>query len=915
MRTVENQHKHLFRRGVLIAAAGACCSVASAAPLTFEWNAPGDGAWSTAANWNPIAVPTLDVDTAVIGGALPVTVDVVGVNASIGFFRLNNPAAEIRVRSGRTFSIGQDATLNGTMTIGEEHPTDLSITRLGTLFNSTVSGTGQVVLRGSPADVTRTYVQSPGGRVTTWGKDIEIRGTGSLLGAHRILGTVLADNPGGAIECRGGSVDGFGSGKFIADGGILRLFQSAATDATLEARNNGRIELSAPSSGGSATIELLKRCTVRGKVRSISNTTKILDTDFDGTLEVMPGTGVTFGNYTKPTWLTANVQPAVGAARSILAFATGTPPGGGEIVLNAQSLPAQSVLQIDQMDFGNAWNVRGQGLISGSLSLVGTILADRPTGSSLAFEHGTVTGGTIEARSGTVEFLELSNLQNVHLLATQGGQFRVTDSASNYPSKWTNVLSDSPVTVTAGAELTLDGATINGALRNDFGEVHLSGASSTVNGDVELLTLPPNRAGRLTIASGTILLGAGEIVMRSNATQSGSSIAPGGTTLPASRTVRGAGSFFGSMIFLGKIIAEGPNSLPIWLGGGVFDGASQGTIEITSAGGLNLSAPYENVTLKNTQITALDGAPPVRIGLNDQASNGSVRITLSSVDMDAEAIVSQRATELNNSVFRRRCEFPGPSEAFITGTCHFDGGIVIRKPATGNSAVLLIYEPTSTFSAIVFANRVPGETAGTLSIEHDDAIVSTIRGTGTINDAHAIGGTLAPSDESTGSPVGVLTLFNGTPAFRADTIYEVDILSTLSYDRLESTNGAVCNGTLHVKTPADFYPPPSFNFHIIRGSSSGAFTTIIGPPGFITTMTYNKAGALARFEKICASDLNGDGRVDDADFLLFCAGYDLMLCTDPSMPEACPADLNRDREVDDTDFRTFVLAYAQMLCP
>jgi len=913
MRTAPSPLKS-FRVAARVAAAGACCSIASAAPVTFDWNAPAGGQWAIAANWNPVAIPALDIDTAIIGGALPVTVDVIGVNASIGFFRLNNPAAEIRVRSGRTFSIGQDATLNGTMTIGEEHPTDLSIARFGTLFNSNVTGIGQVVLRGSPADVTRTYVQSPGGRMTTWGSNIEIRGTGSLLGAHRILGTVLADNPGGAIECRGGSVDGFGSGTFIADGGILRLFQSPATDATLEARNNGRIELSAPSSIGSATIELLKRCTVRGPVRSILNHHQILDTDFDGSLEVMPGTGVSFGNYTKTTRLSATVQPAVGNARTTLAFATGTPPGGGEIVLNAQSLPSQSVLQVDQMQFGSAWNVRGQGLISGSITLVGTILADRPTGSSLGFELGTVSGGVIEARGGTVEFLEHSHLQNVNLLASQGGQFKVSRSAYNYPAKWTNVVTDSPVAVITGSELALDGSTINGKLTCDFGEIQLVGTASTVNGDVELLTSPPSRSGRLEIAAGTSLLGSGDIVMRAFAIDNGSSLVPSGTTLPASRTVRGAGMLFGGMTFLGKMIAEGPDAVPIHMRAGVFDGAGQGTIEITSAGGLALSAPFENVTLKNTRVTALDGAPAVRIGLNDQASNGSVRITLSSVDMDAEAIVSQRATELNNSVFRRRCEFPGPSEAFITGTCHFDGGIVIRKPATGDQAVVIVWEPATSFSEIVFANRVTGQSAGTLSIEHDDAIASIIRGTGTIYSPHAIGGTLAPSDESTGSPVGVLTLFTGAPSFRADTIYEVDILSTQSYDRIECSS-AVCNGTLRISASPDFYPPPSFNFHIIRGASTGAFASVFGPPGFITTMTYNKAGALARFEKLCGSDLNADGLVDDADFTIFCAGYDTMLCSDPSMPDNCPADLDRDRVVDDRDFRAFVLAYAQMVCP
>lgn len=65
----------------------------------------------------------------------------------------------------------------------------------------------------------------------------------------------------------------------------------------------------------------------------------------------------------------------------------------------------------------------------------------------------------------------------------------------------------------------------------------------------------------------------------------------------------------------------------------------------------------------------------------------------------------------------------------------------------------------------------------------------------------------------------------------------------------------------------------------------------------------------------CPGDLNDDGFVDDADFVLFAAAYDLLDCEDPSMPPGCPADLNGDGFVDDTDFVLFVAAYDQLLCP
>ncbi|MBX3388286.1 MAG: hypothetical protein KF691_02395 [Phycisphaeraceae bacterium] len=54
--------------------------------------------------------------------------------------------------------------------------------------------------------------------------------------------------------------------------------------------------------------------------------------------------------------------------------------------------------------------------------------------------------------------------------------------------------------------------------------------------------------------------------------------------------------------------------------------------------------------------------------------------------------------------------------------------------------------------------------------------------------------------------------------------------------------------------------------------------------------------------------------MDDADFILFSAQYDLMLCADPLMPDSCSADFNQDGFVDDADFVLFA-AYDALLCP
>ena len=64
----------------------------------------------------------------------------------------------------------------------------------------------------------------------------------------------------------------------------------------------------------------------------------------------------------------------------------------------------------------------------------------------------------------------------------------------------------------------------------------------------------------------------------------------------------------------------------------------------------------------------------------------------------------------------------------------------------------------------------------------------------------------------------------------------------------------------------------------------------------------------------CQADFNCDGGVDDADFVNFVQGYNILDCADPAMPSDCPADLNGDGIVEDADFTIFVAAYNAFGC-
>lgn len=116
-----------------------------------------------------------------------------------------------------------------------------------------------------------------------------------------------------------------------------------------------------------------------------------------------------------------------------------------------------------------------------------------------------------------------------------------------------------------------------------------------------------------------------------------------------------------------------------------------------------------------------------------------------------------------------------------------------------------------------------------------------------------------------------------------------------------------------------------------RNSKTGMlFRSISGavPPGtrqalVIVTMTreagtYNDGYAddlSLSLGAACPCDLNGDGMVEDSDFTIFVAAYNILDCADPAMTPGCPADFNGDALVDDSDFTVFVAAYDALLCP
>ncbi|MBS0189704.1 MAG: hypothetical protein U0573_08345 [Phycisphaerales bacterium] len=112
------------------------------------------------------------------------------------------------------------------------------------------------------------------------------------------------------------------------------------------------------------------------------------------------------------------------------------------------------------------------------------------------------------------------------------------------------------------------------------------------------------------------------------------------------------------------------------------------------------------------------------------------------------------------------------------------------------------------------------------------------------------------------------------------------------------------SGTLSRINEADQLVPVGNGFPRVYAITSD-------PAGNLYFAGYNTGEV---FRTGCPADLNGDGLVDDSDFTLFAAGYNLLDCADPAMPQLCPGDINRDALVDDADFVVFVAAYNDLIC-
>ncbi|MBN8596957.1 MAG: hypothetical protein J0L78_04710 [Planctomycetes bacterium] len=272
------------------------------------------------------------------------------------------------------------------------------------------------------------------------------------------------------------------------------------------------------------------------------------------------------------------------------------------------------------------------------------------------------------------------------------------------------------------------------------------------------------------------------------------------------------------------------------------------------------------------------------------------------------------------------------------GTLAIDPGIVltVQSPTFENNGTIILNTTASTgISRLLFNQSSTMNGTGTLLMNAGSdsgrarltttapAVLTlgpgqTVRGTGLFYANLISSGKLSPGAIdgaiSTLSPREPLTLTS-----QSQIVIDAVGISSNQYDKIASSEPMTIAGSVSLVISGGWAPTASctsVNFLsalTLTGKFDSYSVSAPPTPGKVWRLYYKPNGV--SFRLTCPADFNADCEIDDADFVGFASGYDLLLCSSPEMPQYCPADLNNDSFVDDADFVLFVAAYSQLVCP
>jgi hypothetical protein len=393
--------------------------------------------------------------------------------------------------------------------------TDASLTGLHFLTNSTISGTGSIVLRAaSAAELDSALFSAAPGVTVTNALGHTIRGKGRITAAMSNDGVIQADDPGAPIEIRS---------VMSNTGGI------GATNATLQLAGGASITGGTLASFGTGSVSVAP-----GEAATLASVIN------EGLINALPGAILRISGAGVENNSVVAINPTSGLVPARLRATSNTAlTGSGSLLLSANPANLDSAV-IDAppafvLTNGPAHTITGQGRILATIANEGVIQAG---GVGLALEIGspiTQTTGVLRTAQGRLALLSGAAITGgtIDQLPATIGRLTIDGAASI-----TNAASSAPIDVLAGRRLTINALTnnsdvfVNPTAAAGTTRVVAPGVQSLLgNGTVTLgATAQPETRARLEAGTGANLL-----------------------TFSSGQTLRGSGSVSGRVLFEGTI--------------------------------------------------------------------------------------------------------------------------------------------------------------------------------------------------------------------------------------------------------------------------------------------------------------------------------------------------------------------------
>ncbi|UYV13864.1 MAG: hypothetical protein NCW75_06140 [Phycisphaera sp.] len=858
---------------VVVAILAAVGTIATASAQDINWDNAAGGFWNDTANWNPMEVPNVPGESAIIGLPGSYAALIRSLNVNIDGLFITNPTATVGIGGTRDLRIsGPTATIDGTLVINDTGSASAARLLPG---NTTVAfdGSGEIVMN----DTTTTaagraqILDAFGGLSTIFGSDLTVRGSGQFNTNATINGLLLADAPGFELAILG--TPKTNNGVFRVDNdGVMRLSVPViqGPGGRIEVVD-GRLNLRSTISGGEidSTGGIFEIATGNGVFDNIERVTG--DIAIENTRDLQVAGGLTIDG-------TIVVNREMGASASRLLFTTsGTLDGDATIVMNDTSTTAAGRAQfIDAaggltITLADTVLVRGSGQMNSNLINNGVIRADRD-GLEMAFVGTPKTNNNlIEINDGGV--VRLSTVIN------QGpaGRIVVNDGRLNLRS----TISGGEIDSTGGIFEIATGNGVFDNIERVTGDIAIENTRDlqvagglTIDGTIVVNREMGASASRLLFTTSGTLDGDATIVMNDTSTTAAGRAqfidAAGGLTITLADTVlvRGSGQMNSNLINNGVIRADRDGLEMAFVG---TPKTNNNLIEINDGGVVRLS-------------TVINQGPAGRIVVNDGRLN--LRSTINGGEIDSTGGVFEIAN--GNGVLNGVDQVTGDIEVENTRDLRIgdgltiDGTIVINSNG-GSSASRLLTTNSSTVNGngeLFLNGTAPRATPGRAQLIRASGGVQntfgpdfSITGNGQINGDFIVQGTIAPG--RSGSAVGetgILTAFVEL-AMEDTTRVEIQIggRDAGDFDHIAGTATITVDGTLEASIIDGFEAGVCENFVIISGTSvTGEFDTFI-PPVATSNRKWRLfyTGTSVDLRNTCLADIDGDCELTLFDFLGF----------------------------------------------